>query len=321
MRNQIALCDITYLRLIYLQTERRSSMDISNSYPDSKFVYANGIRHHYLTWGEYSLTPIILLHGIGLSCSVWNWTAKRLSERHNVLCFDMRGHGDGEKPPSGYTFPDLAKDLSEIIKALGLTQPLIVGHSAGGSAAIIAHAFEPGLLGPSLIIDSRVGGSRELSSRPEMQDRPSRTRRKRLIWESREAMREAYRARSVFQSWDEEIFNDYINGATRILPDGRSELKCPPEIEATLYEERTSLNTSPYLSNMKADILLFLGNYPGAQTLGDAGIQEFLDKVEGSQVKVSPMGSHFLPMEYPELLLAEIKQFISNHLLPNSCHF
>jgi pimeloyl-ACP methyl ester carboxylesterase len=225
----------------------------------------------------------------------------------------MRGHGDSGKPSTGYTFPDLAEDLSEFIKTLNLVRPLIVGHSAGGSAAIIAHAFEPGLLGPSLIIDSRVGGNRELSSRPEMKDRPSRTRRKRLIWDSREVMREAYRDRSVFRSWNEEIFDDYINGCTKILADGRSELKCAPETEATLYEQRTSLNTSPYLNDMKADILLLLGNYSGAQTLDDAGIQEFLNKVEGSQVRISPMGSHFLPMEYPKLVLTEIEQFIKHH--------
>ena len=296
-------------------------MAISHPIPHGKFVSANGIKHHYLSWGETSLTPIILLHGIGLSSSVWNWTAKRLADQYNVLCFDMRGHGDSEKPVSGYEFTDLATDLLEIIKTLELSKPLIVGHSAGGSAAIIAHSREPGLLGPSLIIDSRVGGSRELSSRPEMQERPARTRRKRLIWDSRENMREDYRNRSVFRSWNEEIFDDYINGSTNLLPDGQSELKCPPEIEATLYEERTKLNTSPYLENMKADILLLLGNYSGSQTLDDDGIQEFLYKVDGAQVKVSPMGSHFLPMEYPELVLTEIKQFINSHLLPKSSHF
>jgi hypothetical protein len=122
-------------------------------------------------------------------------------------------------------------------------------------------------------------------------------------------MYEAYRDRRAFKTWNEEIFRDYIEGGTRLLPDGQIELKCPPEVEATFYEQRASLNTSAYVKGMMGQFLLLLGNYPGAQTLEDPGIQEFLKEVQGTQVRIAAEGTHFLPMEYPDFVLAEIQQF------------
>ncbi|MBO55017.1 MAG: hypothetical protein CL886_05075 [Dehalococcoidia bacterium] len=280
-----------------------------NKFSD-KFVVANNITHHYLEWGDTSAKPLVMLHGIGLCAHLWNWTAQKLADNYHVLSVDMRGHGDSQKPETGYTFEELAKDLNSVVSALGLEKPYIIGHSAGGSAAIIAHSIQPGILGPSLIIDSRVGGSRALSSNADMRSRPQRTRRKRAIWDSRKEMSNAYRDRKVFQTWDERIFDDYINGGTFIRTDGRAQLKCPPQIEAVFYEQRTTLNTSPYLDGIEEDLLLLLGNYAGAQTLNDPGIIEFLEKVDKSEVKVASKGSHFLPMEYPELMLSEIVRFL-----------
>lgn len=275
----------------------------------SKFVKANGIEHHYLEWGNADRPPLLMLHGIGLCAEVWSWTARELSSEYRVLALDLRGHGDSEIPGQGYTFEDIGRDLAELVPALGLTKPYTVGHSAGGSAAIIANSLSPGVLGPTMVIDSRVGGSRALSSRPDMRDRPARTRRKRSVWDSSEAMFAAYRSRDAFKNWHEDVFRDYIEGGTRLLPDGRAELKCPTEVEATFYEQRANLNTSPYVKGLKGDYLLLLGNYPGAQTLDDPGLQEFQEEVAGSQVKIAPKGTHFLPMEYPELVLAEIRQY------------
>ena len=277
--------------------------------PRSSFVTANGIQHHVLQWGDPKGQPLLMLHGIGLCAQVWNWTARRLAKDYCVLSIDLRGHGDSEKPGCGYTFHDIGIDLAELVSALGLVRPLVVGHSAGGSAAIIANSLVPGALGPTVVIDSRVGGSRALSSSPDMRDRPARTRRKHSVWASRQKMYEAYRNRRVFKAWKEEIFRDYIEGGTRLLPNGQAELKCPLEVEATFYEQRAILNTSPYVTGMTGQFLLLLGNYPGAQTWKDPGIQEFLKGVQGTQVRIAPEGSHFLPMEHPEFVLAEIQQF------------
>ena len=283
--------------------------------PVRKFVTANGVRLSYLEWGRPDSPKVLMQHGIGLCAEIWNWTARRLASEFNVLSFDLRGHGDSEKPDGGYTFEEIGRDLSAAASTLGLERPAVVGHSAGGSAAVIAHALTPGVLGQTVIIDSRVGGSRALSSRPDLLERPARTRRKRTIWDSRDAIYEAYRGRSVFRSWEEAIFADYVDGGTRQLADGRLELKCPPEVEAVFYEQRAGLNSSPYVLGLRGDFLILLGNYPGAQTLDDPGILEFVRETGGARVIIAPQGSHFLPMEQPQWVLGEIVGFLRQRQL------
>jgi pimeloyl-ACP methyl ester carboxylesterase len=277
--------------------------------PVSHYVRANGLRHHYLAWGDAGKPPLLMLHGIGLCGRVWGEVARGLAHDYHVMTLDLRGHGDSEQPGS-YTFHELGQDLAALVPALGLEQPRLVGHSAGGSAALVASSLVPGLLGSTVIVDSGVGGNRALIRPPDRRDRVTRTLRKRSIWESREVMSAAYRDRSVFRSWTEDAFRDYILGGTRLLPDGRAELLCPPVVEAALYTERATFDTSAYLTGLQGKFLLLLGNYPGAQRPGDPGIEEFLREVGGSQVKVLPKGSHFAPMEYPELVLRELGEFL-----------
>jgi pimeloyl-ACP methyl ester carboxylesterase len=135
---------------------------------------------------------------------------------------------------------------------------------------------------------------------------------KRAVWENRQAMYDAYRTRPAFKDWQEEAFWAFIEGGTRLLDDGRAQLKCLPEVEAIFYEIRDSLDVTQYLHGLQGQYLLLLGDYSGCQTLEDAGVRRFLELVEKSRVKPMGKGSHFLPMEYPELVLQEIKAFFNS---------
>jgi hypothetical protein len=144
----------------------------------------------------------------------------------------------------------------------------------------------------------------------ERQQRMERTFQKRLVWDSREAMYAAYRERRVFKTWTDEVFGDYIEGGTLLREDGRAELKCPTEVEATFYQSRVSLDTSKFLKGLKGQYLLLVGNYPGAQTEQDQAVQQLLRESRGSRFKALEQGSHFVPMEYPDLVLGETRQFL-----------
>ncbi len=94
-----------------------------------------------------------------------------------------------------------------------------------------------------------------------------------------------------------------------MLTDGRVQLKCLPEVEATFYEQRESLKVSEYLDELRGQFLLLLGSYPEAQTLQDVGVRRFTQMVEGATVKPMGIGSHFLPMEHPKEVMREIRTF------------
>ena len=272
----------------------------------SHYVAANGIRHHYLEWGDPSNPPLLMLHATGLCAWPWKPVARRLAQHYRVLAFDQRGHGDTEKSDKGYKFEYAGEDLAAIVEAMDIDSPRVIGHSSGGLAAIIASKLLPGRFGRVVLVETRVSNDAPSAPSQDLARRAERTRMKRAVWESREVMFDAYRTRAAFKDWEDEPYRQFIEGGTRLLPDGRAELKCLPETEATFYGMRDDLQVEQYLNELPGDWLLLLADYPGSQRLDDPGVQRFSELVSGSVVKPMGKGSHFLPMEYPNDVLNAI---------------
>lgn len=288
-------------------------MNAQSKYPQSKYIQANGIKHHYLDWGNPGGRSLLMLHATGLCAAPWGPIAQELAEEFHVMAFDQRGHGDSDPSDGGYNFHLVGEDLAATVKALGLSDLYIVGHSAGGLATIIADSLSPGRIRRAVLVETRVG-TRPAGAPPgELQQRAERTRLKRAIWDSRQAMYDGYRHRAAFKDWNEAAFQAFIDGGTRLLEDGRAQLRCLPETEATFYLERDSLDVTRYLSQgLQGCYLLLLGDYPGCQTPEDEGVLRFTEMVPGTAVKPMNTGSHFLPMEHPDLVLREIRDFFDN---------
>ena len=272
----------------------------------SHYVAANGIRHHYLEWGDPSNPPLLMLHATGLCAWPWKPVARRLAQHYRVLAFDQRGHGDTEKSDKGYKFEYAGEDLAAIVEAMDIDSPRVIGHSSGGLAAIIASKLLPGRFDRVVLVETRVSNDAPSGPSQDLARRAERTRMKRAVWESREVMFDAYRTRAAFKDWEDEPYRQFIEGGTRLLPDGRAELKCLPETEATFYGMRDDLQVEQYLNELPGDWLLLLADYPGSQRLDDPGVQRFSELVSGSVVKPMGKGSHFLPMEYPNDVLNAI---------------
>lgn len=278
----------------------------------SHFVSANGIRHHYLEWGDPSNPPLLMLHATGLCAWPWKPIARGLAERYRVLAFDQRGHGDTDQSEKGYRFEYAGEDLAAIVEQMNLERPRVIGHSSGGLAAIIASNLVPGVFDDVALVETRVSNDVADVPSQDLNRRADRTRMKRPVWESREAMFDAYRTRAAFKDWEDEPYFQFIEGGTRLLPDGRAELKCHPETEATFYGMRDDLPIQDYLCGLKGNWLLLLADYPGSQRPDDAGVKQFRRLVPRSVVKPMGKGSHFLPMEYPVDVLHAVGEWFGD---------
>jgi pimeloyl-ACP methyl ester carboxylesterase len=102
--------------------------------PDSRFVHANGINIHYLDWRGGGPT-VLCLHGITSQAHTWDQVAEALSPRYRVIAMDQRGHGDTDKPSTGYSPKDQVADVDLLAQALGINQFILMGHSMGGRVA------------------------------------------------------------------------------------------------------------------------------------------------------------------------------------------
>jgi pimeloyl-ACP methyl ester carboxylesterase len=105
-------------------------------------VSTNGIKiHYYRTGGDRP--PLVLLHGITDSGLCWPRIVQHLARDYDMVMVDARGHGLSDAPDTGYSFQDHATDVIGLIQALGLTQPVLIGHSMGAVTATVVAASMP----------------------------------------------------------------------------------------------------------------------------------------------------------------------------------
>lgn len=79
--------------------------------------------------------PLVLVHGLGSSTFDWEAQVQEFSKSYRVITFDMRGHGQSEKPAGPYSIPMFAADLNALLEALDVTAVHLVGISLGGAVA------------------------------------------------------------------------------------------------------------------------------------------------------------------------------------------
>lgn len=88
---------------------------------------------------------LLLVHGHGGAKEDFADHTDALAERHRVVTFDHRGHGESDKPPhvSDYSLDRMAADVLGVAGALGIDDTFrLLGHSMGGMVArrvVLAH--------------------------------------------------------------------------------------------------------------------------------------------------------------------------------------
>ena len=90
--------------------------------------------------------PLILLHGNGESCAIFDAAIPLLAKRFTVYAIDSRGHGQSS-PVSEYHYADMAQDVAAFIRLLGLEQPIVYGFSDGGILALLLAIRHPDMVG------------------------------------------------------------------------------------------------------------------------------------------------------------------------------
>lgn len=96
-------------------------------------------------------TPVVLVHGGGLTSRMWGGFVEAAAETHRLLTPDTRNHGGTDNPSGTFSYDLAADDLAGFIEALDLEQPVVMGYSDGGIIVqkfLIAH---PGVASAAVI--------------------------------------------------------------------------------------------------------------------------------------------------------------------------
>lgn len=99
---------------------------------------ADGVRLHAAVGGEGP--PVVLLHGFPQTHLMWRHVAPVLAREHTVVCPDLRGYGDSDKPaaasPDTYAKRTMGRDVVTAVEALGFERFAVVGHDRGALVAL-----------------------------------------------------------------------------------------------------------------------------------------------------------------------------------------
>src|ERR671910_1628824 len=94
--------------------------------------------YHVANGGEGP--PVLLLHGFPETHLCWHAVAPRLARDHAVVAPDLRGHGAsrasaGGPYGQGFSKREMARELVELMSALGHERFAVVGHDRGARVA------------------------------------------------------------------------------------------------------------------------------------------------------------------------------------------
>ncbi|MEY9982078.1 pimeloyl-ACP methyl ester carboxylesterase [Bradyrhizobium yuanmingense] len=87
-------------------------------------------RFAYEAAGDPDAIPLIFLHGIGGAARAWRRQLATFGDRFRAIAWDMPGYG-GSAPLASVSIAALAEALQQFIAQLGVSRPVLVGHSIG----------------------------------------------------------------------------------------------------------------------------------------------------------------------------------------------
>jgi pimeloyl-ACP methyl ester carboxylesterase len=141
---------VSVLVLFAANTSRKVEATVP---PCGQFVEIDGQRLHYIDTGGTG-PAVVLIHGLG--GTLWHFTyalVDKLSGEFRVIAVDRPGSGYSARPSDVSARLGVQADtLAKFLRALGLNQPLLVGHSLGGALSLAIALDHPDCAGAVALV-------------------------------------------------------------------------------------------------------------------------------------------------------------------------
>lgn len=121
----------------------------------SSIVTDQGIVH-YEAYGRGQ--PVILLHGWLGSWDYWLNTMEALGKSYRCYALDFWGFGESGKTRRSYQVTDFVDLVDQFMDRLGIESAPIVGHSMGGTVAILVALSKPQRTKRVIVVGSPING-------------------------------------------------------------------------------------------------------------------------------------------------------------------
>jgi pimeloyl-ACP methyl ester carboxylesterase len=271
----------------------------------------------YLDWNSDG--PLLhFTHATGFNAETYRGLLTPLQGRFHVTAADMRGHGFTSLSATPGPLADwttFGRDLECILDHLGRGAAVLAGHSMGAITSLMVAANHPEkvrglvLVEPVLVpqfarVKARL--ARLLGREPLQESNLAQlAAKRRSTFASFEAALAAYRGRGAFKTWTDETIADYLRGG--LIPTGNGtemRLACAPAWESSVFQ-----HAPPGIARLARQVRCPLTVlYASDGTAREDEVQVVARGHGNARLVKVPHATHFLPMEQPDIVRAEIER-------------
>lgn len=226
-------------------------------HPRDRSIEIDGLKLHYVEWGNPSGEIVIFIHGNRDQSRSWDFLVEQLLQRgdrdFHFVAVDLRGHGDSDwlAPGRSYQHVDFLGDLAALVSHLKKEPVILVGHSLGGSMAILFAGCFPKKVRKLVLIEAAGPYARADHEVPPLMAR----------WLAREA------------ESDEASCYSSLEEAAKAIQKRFSQV---PD-HAALHMARHGTKSTERGFVWKHDPRM---RFPSYSTLSEGQIQSFIDRIE-----------------------------------------
>lgn len=255
---------------------------------------------------------VLLLHGLASQRRFWDPVARRLAAAPgapSLVALDQRGHGDSQRPATGYDHRSVVADAVTALDALGLDRVVVVGHSWGGWIAMALAALHPERVLAVVAVDggfARPGAGRDLD-RQQLRERLRPPRRALPA----QRLPELLRAGPLGKWWSPEIA-DAVLPIFEIGEDGLARPRLPIEQHMLIVDDLIDSDPTIWMDAVTCPAWVVAAGGVGPVTdEWDRARQAALDDA-GARLadgRVLRWGGavHDVPLQWPELVAGLVR--------------
>jgi pimeloyl-ACP methyl ester carboxylesterase len=255
-----------------------------------------------LVWGSDG--PLLhFAHANGFNAQTYRGLLEPLAQGFRVVASDARGHGFTRLP----TTPGLATgwtafrdDLIAVLERLAPEGAILAGHSLGGTTSLMVAAARPELVQALVLVEPVLVPGHVAPGDSEMSERAAK---RRDHFASLDAAFEAYRGRGAFKTWPDVTVRDYLEGGLVPAEDG-VRLACRPAWEAEDFRSAPP-GKSELAAQIRCPVTLIHGEGVSS-TSSESEVAIFRRLCPTARIVAKPGATHFLPMEFPQIVRDEI---------------
>jgi pimeloyl-ACP methyl ester carboxylesterase len=118
-------------------------------------VAANGVSLAVHEWPGTG-PAIVCIHGLTANHVCWLSMADLLAPKYRLIGYDLRGRGDSDKPPAGYSLDQHCRDLLALLDHFGLKKAILMGHSLGAHIALKFSVAHPERVSKLVLVDGGI---------------------------------------------------------------------------------------------------------------------------------------------------------------------